>query len=139
MADFSGPQTDLTEFAKARMQQFGRDMAAWNDTLHDDVVIELPFGPSTGIPARTEGKAACSAMFEIVSDAMKVRFFDVVAHPMADAGQVLVEYKGYSERPDVKYDQSYICIQKFRDGKLILFKEYYNSMVMDQAFGRVSF
>ena len=137
--DFPNLQTDVAVLAKAGMEWFGWDMVAWNEGLHDDVVIELPFGPSTGIPARTVGKTACVEMFKTVSDEMKVRFFDVVAHRMADASQVLVEYKGHSERPDVKYDQGYICLQHFRDGKLILFKEYYNAMVMDQAFGRVSF
>ena len=40
------------------MSDFGRNMEGWYDNLHDDIVLEFPFGASVGMPTRIEGRAA---------------------------------------------------------------------------------
>jgi hypothetical protein len=45
------------------MADFGRDMRHWYDNLHDDMVLEFPYGASVGMPTRIEGKTACSRLF----------------------------------------------------------------------------
>ena len=38
-------------------------MDGWYDHLHDDIVLEFPFGASVGMPTRVEGKAAIKDQF----------------------------------------------------------------------------
>jgi ketosteroid isomerase-like protein len=120
------------------MERFGRDMDDWYDNLHDDIVMELPFGPSVGLPARVEGKAACSGVFQIVCQAIQVQFSDIRVSPMADPNRLLVEYTGYSEPNGKIYDQVYVSVQEYRDGKMILFREYWNAVTVQQTFGDLS-
>lgn len=120
------------------LTDFGRNMERWYDNLHDDIVMEFPFGASVGMPVRVEGKTNCSAMFATVCAAVQVQFSNIVVHPLLDPNQLIVEYKGYSEPAGKTYDQTYICIQEFRDGKLSLFKEFWNAIVVRETFGDLS-
>lgn len=120
------------------MERFGRDMDGWYDNLHDDIVMEFPFGPSVGMPARVEGKAACAGVFALVCQAIQVQFSNIVVSPLADPNRLIVEYTGYSEPGGKTYGQTYISVQEFRDGKMILFREYWNALVVDRTFGDLS-
>ena len=121
--------------ATSLMERFGRDMDGWYDNLHDDIVMEFPFGASVGMPTRVEGKQACAATFDVVCQAIQVQFSNIRISPMADPNRVLVEYRGYSEPNGTVYDQNYISVHEYRDGKLILFREYFDTVVVDRASG----
>ena len=120
------------------MENFGRDMEGWYDNLHDDIVMEFPFGASVGMPERVEGKEACSAVFAMVCELVKVQFFNIRIHEMADPDQLIVEYEGHGDPEPGAYDQKYICVQAYKDGKLILFREHWNSKVVFDLFGDLS-
>ena len=120
------------------MERFGRDMDGWYDYLHDDIVMEFPFGPSVGMPARVEGKQACSGLFATVCQAVQVQFSNIRVSPMADPNQIVVEYTGYSEPGGAIYNQTYISVQEYRDGKMILFREYWDAVVVRECFGDLS-
>jgi ketosteroid isomerase-like protein len=57
---------------------------------------------------------------------------------MADPNRLVVEYTGYSAPGGTVYDQTYISVQEYRDGKMILFREYWNAVVVREAFGDLS-
>ncbi len=138
MADRGTTARSSAEIARDLMQRFGRDMTGWYDHLHDDIVMEFPFGPSVGMPARVEGKAACSAVFAAVVEGVQVRFDDIRVSPLAEPDRLVVEYTGYSEPGGKVYDQTYISVQHYRDGKMILFREYWNALVVKDTFGDLS-
>lgn len=117
------------------MERFSREMDGWCDHLHDDIIMEFPFGPSVGMPSRVAGKQACSQLFRSVVEGVQVQFSDIRVTPMLDPNRLLVEYAGYSEPGGKIYDQTYICVQEFRDGKIILFREYWNALVVRDTFG----
>jgi ketosteroid isomerase-like protein len=124
--------------AERIMADFGRNMSDWYDNLHDDIVMEFPYGASVGMPTRIEGKPACSRLFAATCEAVQVRFHDVRVHPMQDPSRLILEYRGYSEPGGKVYDQTYICVQEYRDGKLILFREYWDAKIVDEVFGDLS-
>lgn len=129
---------DNIALALTLMESFGRNMDGWYDNLHDDIVMEFPFGHSVGMPGRVEGKEACSSVFAMVCDLVKVQFFDITVHPMLNPNQLLVEYKGHGDPEPGSYDQTYICMQEFKDGKLSGFREHWNSKVVFDLFGDLS-
>jgi ketosteroid isomerase-like protein len=126
------------ELATDLMRRFGHDMDGWYDHLHEDIVMEFPFGPSVGMPSRVEGKAACSAVFAAVVEGVQVQFDNIRVSPLADPNRLVVEYTGYSEPNGKVYDQTYISVQEFRDGKMILFREYWNALIVKETFGDLS-
>ena len=138
MTDSNAERQANVALATRIMNDFGRNMDGWYDHLHDDIVMEFPFGASVGMPTRVEGKAAASALFGAVVAGVQVQFRDIVIHPMLDPGHFTVEYRGYSEPNGKVYDQTYISLLEFRDGKMSLFKEYWNAMVVDRTFGDLS-
>lgn len=137
MTDDNAVREANVALATIMMQRFSRNMDGWYDNLHDDIVMELPFGPSIGMPSRVEGKEACSALFRSVVDGIGVQFDNIRITPMLDPSLLLVEYTGYSEPGGKIYDQIYICVQQFRDGKMILFREHWNALVVRDTFGNL--
>jgi uncharacterized protein len=122
--------------AKQIMSRFSMDN--WFPLLHDDLVLEFPYAHSVQMPERVAGKKAA---VEYLSGVMKhftgLTFKDVVVSPMADPSTVIVEYAGGCRLATGKdYKQVYITVQKFRDGKMILFREFWNPMEVVESFGK---
>jgi ketosteroid isomerase-like protein len=61
-------------------------------------------------------------------------FYDIKAQALADPSKVVVEYKGRGGTEAVPYEQKYICMQTFKDGKLIEFREYFDTWVVNKSF-----
>src|SRR3546814_17109786 len=57
---------------------------------------------------------------------------------MADPNRLVAEYTGYSAPGGTIYNQTYISVQEYRDGKMILFREYWNAVVVRDTFGDLS-
>src|SRR3546814_991308 len=112
------------------MERFGDDMDGWYAHLHDDIVMEFPCGACVGMPTRIEGRAACAAVFQTVCDAVQVQFSNIRISPMADPNRLVAEYTGYSEPGGPIYNQTYISVQEYREGKMILFRDYWNAVVV---------
>jgi len=138
MTDADAAREANIALATKIMNDFCRNMDGWYDHLHDDIVMEFPFGASVGMPTRVEGKAAASALFAAVVAGVQVQFRDIAIHPMLDPARFTIEYRGYSEPNGKVYDQTYVSILEFRDGKMIGFKEYWNAIVVDRTFGDLS-
>jgi len=130
-------QRGVQQLAVDLMRRFGREMDGWYDCLDDEIVMEFPFGPSIGLPARVEGKDACVATLKMACDTLEIRFEDVRALPLADSSMVVVEYRGHGEPGGKVYDQTYICLQQYKDGKLVLFREYMDTSVVLRVFGNL--
>lgn len=123
------------EVARRIMADFGHAMDGWFDNLHDDIVMEFPFGATVGMPARIEGKAAASEMFAMAANGLGVRFHDVVIEPMLDPNRFLVQCRGEGGSPERPYRQRYVTIHEYRDGKLVQFREHFDTKVVDDTFG----
>lgn len=118
------------------LNDLGRNMEGWYDNLHPDLVMELPYGDSVGLPARLEGEAA-RGMFQTAVEVFGCKMYDINVHPMADPAKVFVEYKGMGNAQGRDYPQNYACIQEFRDGKLIGYREYFDTAVVNDVLGDI--
>lgn len=113
------------------------DMDNWYPLLHDDLVLEFPYAHSVQMPGRVVGKtAAVEYLGGVMKHFIGLTFHEVVISPMADPSTVIVEYAGGCALPSGKtYKQVYITVQKFKDGKMILFREFWNPMEVVESFG----
>lgn len=120
------------------MENFVPHTESWCAGLHDDIAMEFPFGADVGLPPRMEGKAVCAGLFQAVVDKLGLKFSNLRISPMADPNCVVVEYDGTGSFNGKPYNQKYIAVLQFADGKLILYREYVDSKIVENVIGHLS-
>lgn len=114
-----------------------KKMDAWIELWTEDAVQDMPFSPA-GFPLRVEGREAIRKHYSNLPNTVgRMVFPDLVIYPMVDPNWVLAEYRGEIEvlatgRP---YNNRYCGLFQLREGRIALFREYYNPIVFTQAFG----
>ena len=112
--------------------------------LAEDAVIEIPFAPS-GRTRRYEGREAF-LHFAGPEQAAFVREFrfdevrDVVIHETTDPEVIVVEYElaGTVIATGHQAASAFIGILRARDGKIVHWREYQNTLAMIEVLGPMS-
>jgi uncharacterized protein len=111
----------------------------WIDLWADDGVLEFPFAP-LGRRRRYVGKPDILAYMKPLAGRMKLEELEYLhVHAMLDPAMSCLEMgiKGRIVETDAPYDQKYIAVVETRDGKVSLYREYWNPIVsMDANGGR---
>lgn len=113
------------------------DVGAWLACWHEEGVLEFPFSPP-GYPRLVEGKQAIADYMSGFPDKIQIDRFDVVElheNAMGDVGVVEFTCTGAVVATGRHYNQHYVAILKTRDGKLSLYKDFWNPLVAIEAFG----
>ncbi len=115
----------------------------WIDLWADDGVLEFPFAPA-GRRSRYVGKSEILTYMQAVATRMAGRiqsegldYFRL--HPMLEPSTACLEMavKGRVLETGAPYAQKYVSIVEARDGKVSLYREYWNPLVsMDANGGR---
>jgi ketosteroid isomerase-like protein len=99
------------------------------DYYADDVVIEFPYGPSLGMPDRFESKPVVVAYVRQLNEQLpglkmdNPRFYSVADDP----NTVFIEYTADIPTPGGNtYSQIYINKMRFRDGKMVSMREFWD-------------
>lgn len=114
-----------------------KDMDTWIELWTEDAVQEMPFSPA-GFPTKVEGREAIRKHYSQLPKAYgRMAFPDLVVHSMLEPNWVVAEYRGEIEvlvtgRP---YNNHYCGLFHLREGRIALFREYYNPIVLSEAFG----
>ena len=115
-----------------------KDMQALASVWAEDAVQDMPFSPE-GHPKRVAGKEAVVGLYaawpEVAGDADFTS--ELVFYPMQDPEMVFAEFRG---RVDIiptgrEYRQTYGGLFHVVDGKIRLFREYYDPAPFAWAFG----
>ena len=114
-----------------------RDVAGALDLFTDDVVVEFPFAPPT-LPDRHEGKAAFARFLTgALGGTRRMAFAAVRVEPLAAADRVAVvaEFRGDWELVNGRhYRNTYIVLAELRDGRIQHWREFFNPLVVQDAF-----
>lgn len=96
----------------------------------DDAILEFPFAPE-GFPEKVDGGPAIEKYFRDALEVVKpIAYPNQVVTPLADADACVIEFDSQltvGDDPTVQ-ENSYITIVRVRDGKIVLFKEHYDSL-----------
>ncbi|MEM8696326.1 MAG: nuclear transport factor 2 family protein [Pseudomonadota bacterium] len=115
-----------------------KDMDRVNALWADDAVQDMPYVPE-GFPSRIEGREALIRQYAAWPDtAGDANFTDeLVFHPLQDPEWVFAEYRGVSEIVPTGriYDQRYGGLFHVENGRIKLFREYFDPRVFAHAFG----
>ncbi len=101
------------------------------DMFADDVVFEFPFNPSLGMAERFEGKEkVVTYLKSMLGHLVGLKMRDIECYAVdGDPSIVFNEYKGDAKSKDGKpYAQTYMNKMQFRDGKLVLLREMWDSL-----------
>jgi len=114
------------------------DMAMLNDVWAEDAVQQMPYAPE-GFPSQVSGREALIAHYSgWPTNAGAARFTHaLVFHDMLDPSRVFAEFHGEADILPTgrRYDQRYGGVFVVEDGKIALFREYFNPDPFRYAFG----
>ncbi|MDJ0600639.1 MAG: nuclear transport factor 2 family protein [Crocosphaera sp.] len=115
-----------------------KDMEKFASVWAEDAVQDMPFSPE-GFPKRVKGKANLIKHYAAWPEISgKANFTDrLVFYPMQDSTMVYAEWRGNVEIIPTgrKYNQQYGGLFQVVNGKIELFREYYDPIVFQNAFG----
>ncbi|MEO0756639.1 MAG: nuclear transport factor 2 family protein [Cyanobacteria bacterium J06648_16] len=115
-----------------------KDMDAFAMVWADDAIQEMPFSPP-GFPKLVEGKENILTLYGAWPEISGATNFtaELVFYPMQDPTMVFAEWRGTVEViPTGRlYEQRYGGLFKVVDGRIQLFREYYDPIVFAEAFG----
>ena len=114
-----------------------RDAGRLNDLWAEEAVHELPYAPD-GVAKRTVGRQALIDNFATwPKDARNTDYTsDVVLHDTIDPRVIFAEYRGRAEivATGRTYEQTYGSLIRVEDGKIALFREYFDPAPFAYAF-----
>jgi ketosteroid isomerase-like protein len=108
----------------------------WWDLMHEDIVLEFPYGPSIGAPERIAGKEAAAGYCKALqARAGKLRFSPLEVTGTTDPNVFFSEYESDRVTPNgSKYRQVYIQKTIVKDGKIIRMREFWDpKKILDAA------
>ncbi|MBO6639068.1 MAG: nuclear transport factor 2 family protein [Roseitalea sp.] len=129
------PQVALVEAFLQRL--IDADVDAIADILTEDAVFEFPFAPE-GQPKAIKGRDGIAAYFRKTFPKKRITAVTrCLTYEMADPSTVFQEFDCalLDVETGARHDNNYCALYDLRDGKIALFREYYNSVVRQQKEG----
>ena len=115
-----------------------KDLKAWIELWTEDAVQDMPFSPP-GFPKLLSGKKAIAKHYGNLPQAVgKMDFTILHLYPMQDPNWILAEYRGEIEvlATDRPYNNHHCGLFEVQNGKIALFREYYNPITLQESFGK---
>jgi uncharacterized protein len=111
------------------------DGRPWSEMFHDDGVMEFPYALPGG-PARLDGKAAIAAYIQPYPERIAIRKIDVLA-VYHSAETMIVEFANDSMvlATGLQVRMKYVSVITLAEGKVLLYRDYWNPLVALQAMG----
>jgi uncharacterized protein len=129
------------EQAVSVVQQFfahleAMDMEPFFALWASDGRQEMPFAPE-GFPSLLDGIDAVRRQYGGLPDAYgRMVFPGLVLRPLEEPGWVFAEYGGQIELlSGGVYNNHYCGLFHIENGKIALFREYFNPIILQQSFG----
>ncbi len=115
-----------------------KDMEKFAEVWAEDAVQDMPYSPQN-FPKRVVGKANLIELYKAWPTITgQANFTDhLVVYPMQNPNMVFAEYKGAVEMISTgrQYNQIYGGLFHVENGKITLFREYYDPAPFQYAFG----
>ncbi|MGH3640456.1 MAG: nuclear transport factor 2 family protein [Mycobacterium sp.] len=135
MSDTSTGSTPGEVFAMAMTAISSGDVEGWLAQCTDDVVVEFPFAPP-GRPRRVAGRDAVGRYLRAYPG--QIEFDEVTnldVHQTVDPDTAVIEMTatGRVKATGAPYEMSYVVVLKTVDGRMSLYRDYWNPLVALEA------
>ena len=107
------------------------------DLMHEDLVFELPYGGDM-MPAPVNKQTFASMQEPTFSMFSRFKLEPTEFHAMLDPDELVAEYRSDGEvtATGKAYLNRYIGVFRFKDGKVVAWKEFHNPDVVTESFAR---
>jgi uncharacterized protein len=111
------------------------------DLLTEDAVFDVPYADASAMEMPVRGREAFAATFAwVVAELFDPFLLEPIEEYLgADPEVLIVEYRseGAIKANGSPYANRYVGVFRIRDGKIALWREYYNPEVMTRAAGTI--
>jgi uncharacterized protein len=124
-------------FSKYLDLQANNQMEQFKELWADDAVVEFPYAPPS-LVARIEGKEAIFNYYKDTPNQFTNWKFTISQfYETLNPSVILIEWHGNAEilATGQSYDQTYIGYLQMKDNKIVYYKEYWNPIIVLEAFG----
>jgi hypothetical protein len=122
----------------AHLELIRTDLERWLELFTDDAVVEFPYAAGLELPQRLEGREAIRRYFaDTPKHFQGLVFTNVQRYRTTDPDVALAEAHGSATIAVTGsgYEQDYVMLVKTRDGRISLYREYWNPIPGLRAFG----
>jgi hypothetical protein len=122
----------------AHLELIRTDLDRWLELFTDDAVVEFPYAAGLELPQRLEGREAIRRYFaDTPKHFQGLVFTNVRRYRTTDPDVALAEAHGSATIAVTGsgYEQDYFMLVKTRDGRISLYREYWNPIPGLRAFG----
>lgn len=119
----------LNAFHNSLLEQ---DLERWLGLFEEEAVFEFPYAPED-FPKRLTGKAEIRAHIEELPNLLKINKFSCLnLYTDSNKSTIIAEYNcdGTATQTGKPYMQTYISVIELHDGKIKLFKDYWNPLIV---------
>jgi ketosteroid isomerase-like protein len=137
MAEQTSP-LNAAHILDAHLSLIGTDIERWFELFAEDAVVEFPYAKGLNLPERLEGREAIRQYFkDTPKHFVGLTFTNVQRHVTADPDVALAEAHGTATiaATGSGYEQDYVMQVKTRNGRIVLYREYWNPVPGLKAFG----
>lgn len=107
----------------------------WSEMFHDDGAMEFPFAPP-GYPPRLDGKSAIADFIKTYPDHINLKSMTFTgSHYSGDTLIIEMVGEGTSVPAGNDFTMKYVAVITVRDGKFVLYKDYWDPLVGIRAMG----
>lgn len=129
---------DAGSLLDAHLELIGTNIERWLELFTDDAVVEFPYAAGLGLPERLEGREAIRRYFaETPKHFLGLVFTNVQRYRTTEPDVAIAEAHGSATIAATgnTYEQDYVMKVKTRDGRISLYREYWNPIPGLRAFG----
>ena len=122
----------------AHLALIGTDIEHWLELFAEDAVVEFPYARPLGLPERLEGREAIRRYFaDTPKHFQGLVFTNVRRYRTTDPDVAFAEAHGSATVAVTGsgYEQDYIMRVQTREGRISLYREYWNPIPGLKAFG----
>ncbi len=112
-----------------------RDASSFTDMLDEHAVMEFPYA-LPDLPDRLAGRDAIARHLEGLGGLISFdRMSEPTVHPTTDPAVVIVEFEGFGRgvATGAPYDQRYISVIRTENGRIVLYRDYWNPIAVLRA------
>jgi hypothetical protein len=129
---------DAASLLDAHLELIRTDIERWLELFTDDAVVEFPYAAGLALPERLEGREAIRRYFaDTPKHFQGLVFTHVRRYRTTEPDVALAEAHGSATiaATGSAYEQDYFMVVKARDGRISLYREYWNPIPGLKAFG----
>lgn len=112
-----------------------RDARSFTDMMDEHAVMEFPYA-LPDVPDRLDGRDAVARHLEGLGDLIAFdRMGEPTVHPTTDPAVVIIEFEGFGRgvATGAPYDQRYISVIRTENGRIVLYRDYWNPIAVLRA------